>query len=556
LEHPELIKIQQYGKLEGFTGIECNQNAICKDHWGDIWFGTANYVSRYNSWADDFNTVEPETHITGLKLFFEEEDWSKYAEKVNTWDHLPSNLNLTYEKNHLTFDFVGISLKIPEKVRYQYMLEGLDDNWSPPSTQTFATYPQLPPGKYTFTVKACNNDGIWNKEPAVFQFVITPPFWKTIWFYTLCIGIIVSSIYITVRLRIRNLERAKKLLEQQVKLRTNQLRKEKVLVERQKGELELAYNKLKDLENFKQSLMGMIVHDLKNPLNSILAFSNYEPAKDVLRNIGQAGKQMLNLVLNILDVQKFEDTTIKLNVETQQIYRLAKEAINQTTHLAEQKEITLTIEIDQNITVKAEEEIIIRVLVNLLTNAIKYTPTRGKVIISNNIQKGDETIISVQDSGIGIPSDKLGSIFDRFAQVESKDSGQVTSTGLGLTFCKMAIEAHEGVINVESEVGKGTTFSFSLPLGEEIEIEIIDENQKEPKEKNNIKLGKKEKEIIAFFITDFSLISVYHTSENISILSQIQADDNAIISRWKKEVELAVYNCNEEKYIELLKLLE
>ena len=189
---------------------------------------------------------------------------------------------LPYYQNDITFDFIGISLKIPEKVRYQYLLKGLDKDWSPPVKENFATYPKLPPGEYTFMVKACNDDGIWNSEPETYHFVITPPFWETWWFYLICIIAVAASVYTAILIRIRNLLSAKKILEKQVKLRTHQLREEKILVEKQKVELEIThnnlnktYNKLKELEVFKDSMMGMIVHDLKNPLNAILSFSKY-----------------------------------------------------------------------------------------------------------------------------------------------------------------------------------------------------------------------------------------------------------------------------------------
>jgi len=310
--------IKPYGKLEGFIGVECNQKAICKDMAGNIWFGTANMVSRYNANTEELNGLAPLTHIRGLRLFFEEVEWlpqeipAAEANKLqdvtynsfDPWKNLPLGLMLPYNKNHLTFDFVGISLKIPEKVRYQYMLQGFDEDWSPPVKENFATYPKLPPGEYTFMVKAVNNDGIWNSTPTTYSFTVTPPFWQTWWFYLICALAAVTTVYLVVLYRIRSLQRARKLLKQQVKLRTRQLREEKILVEKQKVELEIthkdlnqAFNKLKQLEAFKDSMMGMIVHDLKNPLNAILSFSKYKPNKGIMINIYRSGRKMLNMAI-------------------------------------------------------------------------------------------------------------------------------------------------------------------------------------------------------------------------------------------------------------------
>jgi hypothetical protein len=108
---------------------------------------------------------------------------------------LPVGLTLPYHQNHLTFDFNGISLTIPSKVRYQFQLEGFDAGWLPVTQEPHATYSNLSPGAYTFKIKSSNNDGVWNQEPTTYSFVITPPFWQTWWFYILCVAAATSSLY-------------------------------------------------------------------------------------------------------------------------------------------------------------------------------------------------------------------------------------------------------------------------------------------------------------------------------------------------------------------------
>ncbi|MFH1321160.1 MAG: two-component regulator propeller domain-containing protein [Bacteroidota bacterium] len=610
--------IRQYGKLDGFIGIECNQNAVCKDKKGNIWFGTANVLTRYNADVDMLNTIEPKSHITGLRLFFEEVDWEGIApdtsprlhpnrrgkpnanqfsrasaqleeedmlegikyDNISKWYSLPQNLVLPYDKNHLTFDFIGISLKIPDKVRYQYMLKGLDDVWSPPVKENFATYHSVPHGKYTFMVKACNNDGIWNKEPATFSFVITPPFWKTWWFYTLCVLIVAASIYIAVLLRIRNLQKAKKELTKQVKLRTKELRQEKILVEKQKIELERThnnlnktYNKLKELEGFKNEMMGMIVHDLKNPLNAVLGFSKRQPTKTILENIYQSGRQMLNLVMNILDVQKFEDAEVKLNLKNHLLIRVLEDAIQQVKVLVKQKDLIIENNVGNKVICMLDYENIARVFINLLTNAIKFTPLRGKIIINaiKVMQGKDEMIkVMVSDTGTGIPKEKISSVFDRFSQVISKDSGQTGSTGIGLTFCKMTVEAHGGKIGAESEPGKGSTFYFTLPEASDITVEdregeikehvqkakLSEIDKEEAEEKIELLFSEADKKNLLPVVEKFEGLTVYHSSENMYILNQIEFKNNKVLQKWYEEMETAVSNCDEEKYNELLGLIK
>lgn len=226
-------KFRHFGKAEGFSGVEVNQNAILRDSKGNIWFGTGSGAVKYDPHYDWENKVEPSTFITDICLFFENIDWMKYADSINTKSFLPENLILPYNQNHLTFYFSGICFTAPEKVRYRYMLEGLDKDWSPVTIESYASYPSIPPGEYTFLVKACNNEGIWNAEPVRFSFTMLPPVWKTIWFYSLCIfmgatGTVGFSMY-----RNRSLRKAKRVLELEVLNRTKELREKTITLEEQ-----------------------------------------------------------------------------------------------------------------------------------------------------------------------------------------------------------------------------------------------------------------------------------------------------------------------------------
>ncbi|MFQ5709499.1 MAG: two-component regulator propeller domain-containing protein, partial [bacterium] len=229
---------KHYGKEKGFIGIECNRNAAFRDKNGCLWFGTIEGAMRYNPASDKPNTVEPLTHITNLRLFFEPVDWTKYTGKKLLQGHLPAALRLPYDKNHVTFDFIGISLTIPAKVTYRYLLEGFDADWTPITKQTSATYSNLPPGDYTFKVKAANDDGVWNSEPATYHFTITPPFWRTWWFYLLAVVLSSGGVLFIVRVRTKSLEAQRVRLEQEVNNRTSELKRAKEKVERINAELE------------------------------------------------------------------------------------------------------------------------------------------------------------------------------------------------------------------------------------------------------------------------------------------------------------------------------
>ncbi len=227
-------------------------------------------------------------------------------------------------------------------------------------------------------------------------------------------------------------------------------------------------SQMKNLENFKELLTHMIVHDLKNPLNSVICISDLHRDDEEFRLINIAGVQMLNMVSNILDIQKFESNSVKLTLTQNRINETIQSAITDVKPLLDvvyENSITVNNLCTSTYNATFDDDMIHRVLVNLFTNAIKYTPRGGKITIDcieTQEPENKEIKISVSDTGIGIPKEWQEKIFDKYLQVEAKKSGIAHSTGLGLTFCKLVIEAHGCKIGVISEMEKGTTFWFTL----------------------------------------------------------------------------------------------
>lgn len=225
------ISLQHLGKDDGLLNLEANYNAIAKDKQGRILIGTIDGLEIYDPSIETKNTKEAITNITSVKLFFGQEDIFKYAHGIDSTSTLPLNLHLPFNKNHITFQFIGISLTAPEKVRYEYMLEGLDNNWIQPTSKTEATYSSLPPGDYRFLVRTMNNDGLWNKEPIVFSFSVSPPWYNTWWFYTISVIVLLAGIILYNYIHTKKLIADKQKLEKIVDERTSELREEKEKVE-------------------------------------------------------------------------------------------------------------------------------------------------------------------------------------------------------------------------------------------------------------------------------------------------------------------------------------
>ncbi|MDA9563831.1 SpoIIE family protein phosphatase [Flavobacteriales bacterium] len=226
-----ITDIEFYGREEGFVGVETNANAVFKDDNGDLWFGTVGGATRYQKKFDRENKEEPITLITRMRVQFEDQP-------------LVDDLILPYNKNHIMFDFTGISLQAPKKVRYKFRLKGLENEWSPELQETYTTYSNLASGAYTFQVLSCNGHGRWNKEPTEYHFVITPPFWKTWWFILLFIGVVGISIFSYVQWRTIRFKREKERLEIKVRERTRALNEQNDKLEQAKIEIERSHSQL------------------------------------------------------------------------------------------------------------------------------------------------------------------------------------------------------------------------------------------------------------------------------------------------------------------------
>ena len=240
-------------------------------------------------------------------------------------------------------------------------------------------------------------------------------------------------------------------------------------IESQSKELDKAYNDLKKLGDYKDTMINMLAHDLKNPLNLLMNVTYLSELDDKDEIIKHSATSMLNIVLNILDIYKYENTNLQLNKDKVPLMNIISSALEETHYLAKKNDIQLIREVEEDYFLEVDADIIRRVLVNLLTNAIKYSPRNSHVYIQA-MQKSENVLtISVRDEGIGIEKEFQDKIFDKYVQLGVGKYEGSQSTGIGLTFCKMAIESHQGEIGVVSEKNQGASFWFSLPISHKIE---------------------------------------------------------------------------------------
>jgi ligand-binding sensor domain-containing protein len=240
-----VTECRHFGKTDGFTGLEVFRNASYRDKEGKIWFGTVNGATVYDPSEDHPYKEPPVTHLTGIKLFYDNIEKTQYVDNVSAWYPIPQKLVLPYNQNSLTFSFAGIYQRNPEAVLYKWKLKGLSNDWSPVLRQHEVTYSNLSPGKYTFEVIACNEYNVWSKDAATFEFVILSPIWKRWWFVTIIALLVIAAIWYYFQSR----------------LEKSRIEKEKVEMEKNLIELEQEASRLQ-----------MNPHFIFNALNSIQGF--------------------------------------------------------------------------------------------------------------------------------------------------------------------------------------------------------------------------------------------------------------------------------------------
>ena len=193
----KVIDIKPFGKAEGFTGVECNNYGVWEDKDGAVWFGTVNGIVKYQPQAFKENKELSRTYFHSITV-----------QNIDTV--MENGAILPYNYNNVGFYYRGISLTNPDRVRYMKMLEGLETKWSEPSTEDYSKYGNLAPGHYTFKVKSCNSEGVWNPEPLVFEFEIKTPFFKTWWFILSVVGLSVAVIMTFFQIRVQNIRKKEK----------------------------------------------------------------------------------------------------------------------------------------------------------------------------------------------------------------------------------------------------------------------------------------------------------------------------------------------------------
>ena len=435
-----------FTREDGLVGTQFQPNAGFRDSQGYIYFGTANGYSRFLPGQIQTNQLKPQVCITGLEVF---------NRAISVGDELMpealtrgGRLELSYNDRMFSLHYTALSYVSPSKNQYAYRLEGFDREWNYVGNQTKATYTNLPPGRYTFRVKATNNDGLWSDHEAALVIVVSPPFWWSWPARILYLALAIAAIWYYIRLRLQ---------------RAEQHHREEML--------RLSEAKEREVREARLNFFTTIAHEIRTPVSLIigpLQMINEESSPSTLHAslqiIDRNAHRLLELVNQLLDFRKVEQQSLVMHFAPHNIYDLLQAVCVRFTPTFEQggKQFDISYP-DRQFTAIVDREGVTKVVSNLLTNANKYARTRVQLNCYVEAD-GDHFRIEVSDDGVGISDADLKRIFEPFFQAQTHKPG----TGIGLSIVKNIVSLHQGQVKVESQEGQGTRFIVTLPVVQDI----------------------------------------------------------------------------------------
>lgn len=457
---------ESFGQFRGFRTDRFSGRSLVRRYSGDLVASTDDGF--YTFKPSEITTTEyvPPIMFTRFLLFNKEQDIHQEDSPIRQDVASLSSITLKHDQSVFSIGYAALDYRFPEHIQYAYKLEPFETEWNYVGTQRLATYTNLPKGEYRFMVKSTNSEGTWYDNVQVMKIEVLPSFWESGWAYCLyailllCLLSIVAFVY---------------------RLRTNM-----------KMEQEISDSKLQFFTD--------ISHELRTPLTLINA-----PLENVLENgsindedrkqlevVHTNANRMLRMMNQILDFRKIQSNKMRLKVEKTNFGQFVSSCSANFLRLAENRNIAFNIEDETNgATYWVDKDKLDTIMFNLLSNAFKFTPEGKRVSVKVKVAEGKGVII-VSDEGCGMPKDKLSVIFDRYTTLQDYSLTKQSGTGIGLSLVKEIVDLHKATIHVDSEEGKGSTFTLSFLPGvdhfdnttdiivKEETTQESEENQEEP----------------------------------------------------------------------------
>lgn len=437
-----------YSMSDGLSDSQFLPGAILHASDGRIYFGTVNGLSRVDPMKMLGKTDPPVVKFTGLDILNEPVSVGSgpLLSSLNDMECL----ELNHTENTFSVYFSALSYYRPEANAYSYRLEGFDRTWLDAGKENRASYSNLPPGSYTLRVKAANSDGVWNDDGISLRIVVHPAWYASLIMKIIYIVLGVLLLLWLVRIVVKRMQRA----------HIRELDR-------------ISSNKEKEMFRSKLNFFTIVAHEIRTPVSLIIGpiekildsdekFS--KPVKEDLKVIDRNSRRLLSLVNQLLDFKKVEDNALPMGFRHERVVPIVEGIAERFRPSLEHKGITLKVDCkDPDFVADIDPEALTKLISNLINNARKFTKDMIEVEC-RPLEDGSRFMISVADNGIGIEKENRDKIFKPFFQVLDNLNESKGGTGLGLSIVKSVAEAHGGVIELESNPGKGSRFTAVLPL--------------------------------------------------------------------------------------------
>lgn len=451
---PKTEKFTHYGKEDGLQSNLFIVNSAFRDNYGRLYFGGPYGLNFFDPSRIRAEDNFPDIVLSGLRVLNES---IAVGDKVNGRIILDQPLNqlsqltIKEKENDLTLDLLALHFASPSKNRLQYRLLGHQNTWiDVPTMHATINYSNLQRGNYVLQVKASNGDGVWAPEIKELKITVLPYWYKTAWAYLAYGLLFIFLLY---------------LFRRNVILQSNLRNNLKIA--------EIRLEKDQEVAEMKTRFFNNITHELRTPLTLIKG-----PVEELVGNDGISGddqrnyyhiihhnaQRLFNLVNRLLDFRKAESGHFKLEAASGNFVPFAREIFLSFQQLAREKQISYHFEGPDLLDLYFDREKMEIVLCNLLSNALKYSTAKDTVQV-RIMAENENCLITVSDTGRGIPPEELDNIFNRFYQIARTESSQIIGTGIGLSMVKSIVELHRGKLEVDSEPGEGSAFRLRLPLG-------------------------------------------------------------------------------------------